>query len=156
MTDSNGRAVRVPPGLGVGGTRLWRETQKLRTGADGFNPAELAILEEACRQKDRLDRLNALLVGDVDTWAELRNLPQSETTFVLVVNDAMTEARQLANVFKMLVTALRLPDEATGSRPQHRGARGSYKPGTTPSRAAARLPAGVTAIDRAARAAQGV
>jgi 23S rRNA maturation mini-RNase III len=48
-----------------------------------------------------------------------------------VAHPAWVEARQQANILKQLIAALRLPDEATGKRPQHRGARGSYAPSTT-------------------------
>lgn len=141
--------VRVPPGLGTKGTRLWRELHKDHT----FDPAETVLVEEACRISDRLDRLNSLLVGEEDAWLKLRAMESGEV--VVRIDDALSEARQQANVLKQLVAALRLPDAKTGQRPQQRGgARGAYAAsGAVAKRAPGKLGT-VTALDRA-RAAQG-
>lgn len=138
--------VRVPRGLGVKGTRLWRELHEER--GEKFPPAESVLVEEACRMADRLDKLNALLVGDDDAWARVR-IPGNSDELVLVVNDAMSEARQQANVLKQIIAALRLPDES-GSKPQRRGARGAYSPGAGSARAAVKAVSGtVSALDSA-------
>jgi hypothetical protein len=142
--------VRVPKGLGVRGTKLWRELHEER--GEAFPPAETVLVEEACRMVDRLERLNGLLVGDEAAWARVR-VPVNaveDTPLVLVVNDALAEARQQANVLKQIIAALRLPDEA-GARPQRRGARGSYQTGGASGAKAtvARVTGTVTALDRA-------
>jgi hypothetical protein len=50
-----------------------------------------------------------------------------EGDITLTVDGALSEARQQANIFKQLIAALRIPDEA-GKKPQQRGgARGSYQ-----------------------------
>lgn len=142
--------LRVPQGLGVKGTRLWRELHKEHT----FSPAEKVLVEEACRIADRLDRLNALLIGDEEAWAWLRPASPDGDTVNLVIDDAMSEARQQANVLKQLIATLRLPDES-GQRPQQRGgARGAYAPSGRATAAKKAVPATVTALDRA-RAARG-
>lgn len=136
-------AARVPSGLGTKGRRLWRELRELHE----FDPAELVLLEEACRIADRLDRLDALLSGDVEVWLRFRvNDAGDEVT--VVIDSALSEARQQANVLKQIIASLRLPDEKTGKRPQQRGgARGSYTP-------SGKKGATVTALERA-RAARG-
>src|SRR5689334_13168041 len=93
-----------------------------------FNPAELVLLEEACRITDRLDRLDKVLTGEAEDWLDLRQRKGSPEVLEIVVDSALSEARQQANVLKQLVAALRIPDEATGKKPQRRGARGSYQP----------------------------
>jgi hypothetical protein len=134
-------ASKFPVGLAAGGRALWRaiaETNDLDT-------AQQVQLLEACRAKDRLDRLDELLRGDVDTWARLVHRLNTED-YELKIDAALSQANTTANLMKQLLAALRLPDEATGKRPQYRGARGAQapsKPGGT-----------VTAINRA-RAARG-
>ncbi|MFJ8818198.1 hypothetical protein [Amycolatopsis thermoflava] len=89
------------PALGPKGRWLWQEATK-----DG-RPAPLqeAMLLEACRIADRLDKLDASLNGD-GPWLELD--PQLDgRTFVVVVTDALKEARAQAVAFKQLVTELR-------------------------------------------------
>jgi hypothetical protein len=97
-------------------------------------------LLEACRAKDRLDRLDRILRGDVDVWARLtRRL--NTTDYELKIDAALAQANTTANLMKQLLAALRLPDETTGKRPQRRGAaRGAVRP---------QVPGGVSSIERA-------
>lgn len=112
-----------PEGLDEGGSALWAA---VLVKHPGLGPVELVQLTEACRLKDRLDRLDALLRGDLDTWASIR---ERASVTELHIDSAASEARQCATVLKQLLAALRLPDEATGARPQQRGgARGAYSP----------------------------
>lgn len=133
---------KAPAGLEARGLRLWRE---VLAGYDLVGkPAELVMLEEACRIADRLEKLDELLRGEERVWARIL-VPQDETRgdLTLVVDGALSEARQQANILKQLIAALRLPDEASGKRPQQRGgARGVYQSGGA---GAGR----VTALDRA-------
>ena len=85
-------------------------------------------LLEACRSKDRLDKLDDLLRGDVETWATLTLNVRTED-YELKIDAALSQANATANLLKQLLAALRLPDDATGKRPQVRAARGAYKPG---------------------------
>jgi hypothetical protein len=126
----------TPDGLGDGGRRLW---QQIDDDHD-LNVAQRVQLEEACRAKDRLDRLNDILVGDVDTWATLVHDARTED-YELKIDAALTQANATANLMKQLLAALRLPDEETGKRPQRRGARGAQRPS---------MPGGqVSSLDRA-------
>lgn len=131
-------ARRCPVGLDAGGRALWREI------ADGhdLDAIQLVQLTEACRAKDRLDKLDGLLRADVDTWAELVVDTNSDgRIFELRVTQALTQANATANVMKQLLAALRLPDEQSGKRPQFRGPRGAQKPS---------MPGGkVSSLDRA-------
>jgi hypothetical protein len=113
----------APSGLAEGGRALWESI----TEAHELDAAQLVQLTEACRAKDRLDKLDQLLRGDVDTWATLTHRTHTED-YELVVDKALDRANTTANLMKQLLAALRLPDEATGKKPQYRGARGSYSP----------------------------
>jgi hypothetical protein len=85
---------------------------------DELNPnREIAI--EACRAKDRCDKLDELCRSESVLIDNGKGQP--------VAHPAWVEARQQANILKQLVVALRLPDEATGKRPQVRSARGAYQ-----------------------------
>jgi hypothetical protein len=133
-------ALKAPAGLDARGRKLWRE---ITSGYDlDDKPAEIVLLEEACRIADRLERLDEILRGDAEVWTRIR-LPREdgdEQPLTLIIDGALSEARQQANILKQLVAALRLPDEATGKRPQQRGgARGAYQA----------TPAGVSSLDRA-------
>lgn len=93
--------------------------------------------------KDRLDRFDALLRGDLSTWASLQD-DYDGSAAVLVINGAVDKANTTANIMKQLLAALRLPDAASGKRPQQRGgARGAYE---------ARTPGGKSADTAASRA----
>lgn len=116
-------AVRVPAGLGAGGRSLWTDI----TAGNELDAAQLVQLTEACRAKDRLDKLDELLRGDVDVWARLVHRLQTED-YELKIDAALSQANATANLMKQLLAALRLPDVDTGKRPQFRGARGAQKP----------------------------
>ena len=131
---------RMPAGLGPGGRMLWKsivEDHEL----DG---PQIVQLTEACRMKDRCDKLDAVLRGDVCTWAEIVTDLAGEPVS-LRIDSALVKANETANSMKQLLAALRLPD-VQGNRPQKRGPRGAVAP---------QVPGGVNAsakvssIDRA-------
>lgn len=104
---------KAPNGLDIGGKRLWRAV------VDQFELAqhESDLLLQACRCRDRLDRLEAAAVGAplvVDGKA----------------NPLLVEARQQSIVLARLLAALRLPDDPDQVRAPYRtGARGVYTVG---------------------------
>ncbi len=135
--------LRTPSGLNAGGKALWRSVSE----DHALDSVQEVQLLEACRAKDRLDKLDALLRGDVDVWASLTHRVQTED-YELVIDKALDKANTTANMMKQLLAALRLPDEQSGKRPQQRGgARGSYKPTAVGGT--------VSSLDRARAAAQG-
>lgn len=90
----------APAGLSVGGVALWHAV----SGAHDLDATQEVQLLEACRAKDRLDRLDEVLQRDVTA-------------------PALAQANATANLMKQLLAALRLPDVKTGVRPQYRGSR---------------------------------
>jgi hypothetical protein len=92
--------TRAPAGLDRRGRKLWRDL----VAAHRFGPAQLALVEEACRLADRLDRLHALLSGDRASW-DVLTLDSGDVT--VVVNSALIEARLHAATLKGLVAELR-------------------------------------------------
>ena len=136
----------IPAGLGVRGSRLWAEITDLHD----LDPAQTVVLEEACRSADRLDELDAIIAGrgvlNLMRF-RLRELDADDDSRLVSVevrfDSALGEARQQQTVFKQLLAALRLPDAASGRKPQQRGgARGAYKPtGSTGAK--------VSSLDRA-------
>ena len=133
----------VPAGLDAGGAALWVSVVEAHT----LDEVQAVQLLEACRAKDRLDKLDLLLRGDVDTWARVMHRTRTED-YELHIDDALGKANSTANQMKQLLASLRLPDDA-GKRPQARGgARGSY--------AASAAKAGkVSSLDRARAAKSG-
>lgn len=128
-----------PSGLRVGGRALWRGI----TGDHGdLDSQQVVQLTEACRAKDRLDQLDMVLRGDVNTWAEVVT-DGDGSPVSLRIDGALGKANETANLLKQLLAAMRLPDSA-GKRPQRRGARGAYgaqTPGGKPEK--------VSSLDRA-------
>lgn len=129
----------IPIGLGAGGRELWSSI------ADEYelDPAQKVQLLEACRAKDRLDRLDGLLRGDIDSWARLTHRLQTDD-YELKIDAALAQANATANLMKQLLAALRLPDPKTGRRPQYRGARGAQAPSVPGGKG----PGTVTALDK--------
>lgn len=142
-------APRTPTGLSAGGRALWKAVVE----AHELDALQRVTLEEACRAKDRLDKLDQLLRGDVDTWTSLLEVPEFDgTVFELRVTQELSKANETANLMKQLLAALRLPDEA-GKRPQQRGGgRGAYA--ATAASAAGGPVRRVSSLERA-RAAKG-
>lgn len=116
--------MNAPDSLATGGRALW---DAICDAHDDLDATQLVQLEEACRAKDRLDKLDQLLRGDVDTWASVMHNVRTED-YELKIDDALGKATTTANLMKQLLAALRLPDAQTGKRPQFRGPRGAQKP----------------------------
>lgn len=110
--------------LGPAGRQLWKSI----TDEHDLDASQLVQLEEACRAKDRLDRLDELLRGDIETWATLTHRLQT-SDYELKIDAALSQANSTANLMKQLLAALRLPDPQTGKKPQLRSARGAYQTG---------------------------
>lgn len=112
-----GAVVDPPAGLSAGGRRLWADI----TAAHELDPMQLVQLTEACRAKDHLDKLDAVLCGDADTWMRLSPDPASDgQVYEMRITNALQRANDTANLMKQLLAALRLPD-GQGVRPQRRG-----------------------------------
>jgi hypothetical protein len=90
----------LAPRFGQRGQRLWDE---LNTGR---GPAEIVLIEEACRLADRLDRLDAVLAGDQLTWMTLR-ATADDGEVAIVVDNALSQARMHATTLRGIVTELR-------------------------------------------------
>jgi len=108
MTDT-----ATPPELGESGAALWAELVDLAE----FDAHELSLLVEACRTRDRLDELDAVVRREGVTVAS----PQG-----VKAHPALVEARAQQVVMTRLLASLRIPTE-DDARPQRRGsARGAY------------------------------
>lgn len=105
-TGASRKAPASGPVLGMKGRRLWSAYELLVDGVRG-----LVLLEEACRISDRLDKLDLLLRGDVDTWATLVHDVRTEN-YELKIDAALIEARQQASVLRQLMAALPLKGAA--------------------------------------------
>lgn len=81
---------------------MWKAHHEQVDGERG-----LALLEEACRIADRLDKLDALVRGDAKVWAVLVHDLRTET-YELRIDSALIEARQQANVLRQILAALPL------------------------------------------------
>jgi hypothetical protein len=117
VTDSEDR-------LATGGRALWDAV----VADNELDAAQLVQLLEACRAKDRLDKLDEILTGGADTWARLAHHARDDV-YEIRIDAALTQANATANQMKQLLAALRLVDPASGKRPQHRGPRGAQLPG---------------------------
>lgn len=113
--------MTTPAKLGAGGRQLWTDIAE----AYELDAVQLVQLLEACRTKDRLDRLDAILRGQDRAWMTLE---VGDAELTIKMDSALGAANSTANLLKQLLAALRLPEESTGKRPQYRGARGAQKP----------------------------
>jgi hypothetical protein len=104
-----GTGPRRPRGLRTGGRRLWDAVEN----AYILREDEGALLGQACRVLDRLDRLAAVVEAD-GLLVDGRPHP------------ALVESRQQQIVLARLLATLRLPDDL-GQQPQRRSTRGVYR-----------------------------
>jgi hypothetical protein len=132
-----------PKDLGLGGRALWRSV----TADHEIDGVQRVQLHEACRMKDRCDKLDEALRGDANTWMRLvEDIASDGTIYELRITNALSKANETANTMKQLIAALRLPDATTGKQPQKRGPRGAQKP-TVPG--GAETGGKVTSMERA-------
>jgi hypothetical protein len=106
-------AQSLPSGLRAAGKRLWAAV------AESFvlNPGEFAMLEQACRTADELDRLERAVRA-------LPDLVTTGSTGQLKPHPLLAEVRAHRLLLERLTTALNLPDEdeESGLRPGQRHA----------------------------------
>lgn len=101
--------AEVPDGLGTRGAALWPALGKVL----GTPAGELAL--EACRIADRLENLDRLLRGD--RWVDfIQPDEDDDTTYVVVVDKAMAEARGQQQTLLALLTKLGI-EKAAGEGP---------------------------------------
>jgi len=105
--------------LGARGQRLWDSLLAQDASLeDEQNPMREVALS-AARTADRVDHLEGLAMA-TDPVVEGRGGP--------MIHPLLAEVRQQAQLLARLVAALRLPDEATGRKPQRRQMRGVQQP----------------------------
>lgn len=92
----------------AGGQVLYQHLTNLHNDA-----STQALIVEAARTKDRLDRLNRITNGDEDTWCRIFH---GEGEIVLKMDTAVSEQRQLATVFRQLLAEIqrRQGDQGSG------------------------------------------
>jgi hypothetical protein len=107
-------AQRPPSGLRTAGKRLWAAVVESFV----LNPAEVAMLEQACRTVDELDRLERAV-------RSLPELTATGSTGQLKPHPLLGEVRAHRQLLERITTALSLPDEGedVGLRPGQRHAR---------------------------------
>ncbi|HWY01249.1 MAG TPA: terminase [Mycobacterium sp.] len=108
----------VPRGTGANGAKLWREI----LGNYELQQHELALLTEAVRLVDELDRLHEIIATE-----ELITVGPHGSK----VHPAVTAAKELRICLARIVVALRVPlgdqeAESRDRRPQRRGPRGVH------------------------------
>jgi hypothetical protein len=101
----------IPEGLGDRGSWLW---EQLTT--DGvWDASGLVLIMEACRLADRLEQMDRLLRGDIDTWTrvEIR-----DGELALKVDAVVGEARLHAGALARILAQLRLGAGAEAKQPE--------------------------------------
>ncbi|MFE3059113.1 hypothetical protein [Nocardia sp. NPDC059239] len=103
--------------LAPGGAELFESL------SDPADSAELsALVLEAARIKDRLDRLDRLIRGEEELWARLVTARGGDDAVLEVkIDSALTEARQQATVFRQMLTDI-------GRQRSQAGGAGGYDP----------------------------
>lgn len=80
--------------------------QLIRSLSSADDPVSLtALIVEAGRMKDRLDKLDELLSRRVDFWLEVVE-ERSGDHLVLIIDKALAESRQLATVFRQTLAEI--------------------------------------------------
>lgn len=89
-------------GLEAPGRELWSAV----TGTGTLGAMQKVLLLEACRIVDRLDRLDGELRGRGE-WMRLEPTEDDDRTYVVIVDRALSEARQQATALKTIVNEIR-------------------------------------------------
>lgn len=84
-----------------GGSALFNA---LHRPSDSLSTQYLVV--EACRAKDRLDRLHEVIRGDVDCWTRMFRQGDGGE-LVLKLDTAVSEQRQLSTVFRQLLNEIK-------------------------------------------------
>jgi hypothetical protein len=105
--------------LGPRGSRLWASLLSQDASLEEESAPMREVALSACRTADRVEELERRSAG-VD--------PVVETERGVLIHPLFAEVRQQEALLARLVAALRLPDQATGKRPQKRQVRGVQKP----------------------------
>jgi hypothetical protein len=78
-----------------------------------YNPAELILIEEACRMADRLEDLDGIIHGKgVINLMHLRHMGDDESEITMTVDAVLAEARQLQLAFQRVAMTLKLESGA--------------------------------------------
>jgi hypothetical protein len=96
-------SANAAPSFDERGRLLWAEL----TAQGPLEGGARVLAEEACRTADRLDKLDRLLTGSAEDWIDLRDLRGHEGVVEIVINNALSEARQQALALKQILTELR-------------------------------------------------
>lgn len=105
--------------LGARGQRLWDSLLAQDASLEDVQNPMREVALSAARTADRVDHLEDL-ARTTDPVVEGRGGP--------MIHPLLAEVRQQAQLLARLVAALRLPDEATGKKPQRRQLRGVQQP----------------------------
>jgi hypothetical protein len=110
--------------LSTRGQRLWNSLLEQDGSLDIESNPMREVALTACRTADRVDYLEDQ-AASTDPVVEGRGGP--------MIHPLFAEVRQQAALLARLVAALRLPDKATGKKPQQRSLRGVQQPSTVSS-----------------------
>ena len=105
-------ASKAPAGLGPAGRRIWTTVAKTYD----LRIDELRVLEDACREADLIDRIQAEL-SDPDHELVVKGSMGQPVSSPLV-----QEIRQHRSTLQRLLAGLKLPDEVAADRGQEASA----------------------------------
>lgn len=105
MTDPTPKSPPTPRNLGEAGAELWR--QIATDGNYELRPDELRVLEDACREADLIDAIEAQLSADIAAGCFTVKGSMGQP----VVNPLISEQRQHRSTLAGLLGKLKLPDE---------------------------------------------
>ncbi|MFD6518123.1 hypothetical protein [Rhodococcus sp. NPDC060176] len=89
-----------PADLGDRGAAIWGWYDN-----GTLTPDRAVLAAEAARLADRLEKCDAILRGDVDTWMKLY-LPDSDDEIVIRIDTAATLSLKLASEFRQIIRQL--------------------------------------------------
>ncbi len=116
---------KTPSGLNARGKRMWAALLAQDPSLEAVDNPQRETALTTCRTADRVEQLERLSMA-VDPVVEGRSGP--------MIHPLLAEVRQQSALLARLVAALRLPDDVTGKRPQHRQVRGMQQPSKVSAR----------------------
>lgn len=109
LTQGDVRGGNYPAFLQSAGRKLWDDVMK----EFELSPSARVVLAEACRMTDRCEKMSAVLANKGTFWFEVDGLDQVDDGVPVIVNNMISESRQLTGAIRQALSSIGVLKPAT-------------------------------------------